>query len=61
VHDFGEITLEHFAAFDKAGLTHPDLSRMKQALGSRVASPATIVFWRVPSVTYRAQGKRTLS
>ena len=29
---FGEITLENFAAFDKAGLTHPDLSRMKQAL-----------------------------
>ena len=30
---FGEITLEDFAAFDKAGLNHPDLSRMKQALG----------------------------
>ena len=30
---FGEITLEDFAAFDKAGLTHPDLSRMKRALG----------------------------
>ncbi len=29
---FGEITLEDFAAFDKAGLTHPDLSRMKEAL-----------------------------
>jgi hypothetical protein len=29
---FGEITLEDFDAFDKAGLTHPDLSRMKQAL-----------------------------
>jgi tetratricopeptide (TPR) repeat protein len=29
---FGEITSEDFAAFDKAGLTHPDLSRMKQAL-----------------------------
>jgi tetratricopeptide (TPR) repeat protein len=29
---FGEITLEDFAAFDKAGLTHSDLSRMKQAL-----------------------------
>jgi tetratricopeptide (TPR) repeat protein len=29
---FGEITLEDFAAFDKAGLTHPDLYRMKQAL-----------------------------
>jgi hypothetical protein len=28
---FGQITLEDFAAFDKAGLTHPDLSRMKQA------------------------------
>ena len=28
-----KITLEDFAAFDKAGLTHPDLSRMKQALG----------------------------
>ena len=30
---FGQITLEDFAAFDKAGLTHPDLSRMKRALG----------------------------
>jgi len=30
---FGEITLEDFATFDKAGLAHPDLSRMKQALG----------------------------
>jgi eukaryotic-like serine/threonine-protein kinase len=30
---FGEVTLEDFAAFDKAGLTHPDLSRMKRALG----------------------------
>ena len=29
---FAEVTLEDFAAFDKAGLTHPDLSRMKQAL-----------------------------
>ena len=29
---FGEVTLEDFAAFDKAGLTNPDLSRMKQAL-----------------------------
>jgi tetratricopeptide (TPR) repeat protein len=29
---FGESTLEDFAAFDKAGLTHPDLSRMKRAL-----------------------------
>ena len=29
----GQITLEDFATFDKAGLTHPDLSRMKQALG----------------------------
>jgi tetratricopeptide (TPR) repeat protein len=28
----GGVTLEDFAAFDKAGLTHPDLSRMKQAL-----------------------------
>jgi hypothetical protein len=28
----GEVTLEDFAAFDKAGLIHPDLSRMKQAL-----------------------------
>jgi tetratricopeptide (TPR) repeat protein len=39
---FGEITLEDFAAFDKAGLTHPDLSRMKWALGdlhSRAPSP----------------------
>ena len=30
---FGEITLEDFATFDKAGLARPDLSRMKQALG----------------------------
>lgn len=29
---FGELTLKDFAAFDKAGLSHPDLSRMKQAL-----------------------------
>jgi tetratricopeptide (TPR) repeat protein len=29
---FGKVTLEDFAAFDKAGLTHPDLSRMKRAL-----------------------------
>jgi tetratricopeptide (TPR) repeat protein len=29
---FGEVALEDFAAFDKAGLTHPDLSRMKKAL-----------------------------
>ena len=29
---FGEVTLEDFAAFDKAGLTHPDLSRMERAL-----------------------------
>ncbi|MBV9489040.1 MAG: hypothetical protein JO069_04855 [Verrucomicrobia bacterium] len=29
---FGEITLEDFAAFDKAGLTHPDLPRMKHTL-----------------------------
>jgi tetratricopeptide (TPR) repeat protein len=29
---FGEITLEDFATFDKADLTSPDLSRMKQAL-----------------------------
>ena len=39
---FGEITLEDFAAFDKAGLTHPDLSPMKRALGdlhSKAPSP----------------------
>jgi tetratricopeptide (TPR) repeat protein len=39
---FGEITLEDFATFDKAGLTDPDLSRMKQALrdfGSSASSP----------------------
>jgi tetratricopeptide (TPR) repeat protein len=30
---FGEITLEDFTAFDKVGLNHPDLSRMKQTLG----------------------------
>ena len=29
---FGEITLEDFAEFDKAGLTNPDLSRVKEAL-----------------------------
>jgi len=38
---FGEVTLEDFAAFDKAGLTHPDLSRMKHALGDlRSKSPS---------------------
>ncbi len=39
---FGEITLEDFATFDKAGLTHPDLSRMNQAVGdlrSKAPSP----------------------
>ncbi len=30
---FREVTLEDFVAFDKAALTHPDLSRMKRALG----------------------------
>ena len=30
---FGEVTQEDFAALEKAGLTHPDLSRMKQILG----------------------------
>ena len=30
---FREVTLEDFAAFNKAALTHPDLSRMKRALG----------------------------
>ena len=30
---FGELTLEDFAAFEKAGLTHPDLSPMKRTLG----------------------------
>jgi tetratricopeptide (TPR) repeat protein len=30
---FAELTLEDFAAFDKAGLTHPDLPRMKRVLG----------------------------
>jgi hypothetical protein len=34
---FGEVTLEDFAAFDKAGPNHPDLCRMKQALGERQA------------------------
>jgi tetratricopeptide (TPR) repeat protein len=29
---FGEITLEDFAAFDEAGLTHPDLSRMNHTM-----------------------------
>ena len=32
--NFGEVTLEDFAAFDKAGLTHPDLFRVKQELGN---------------------------
>jgi len=39
---FGEIALEDFAAFDKAGLNYPDLSRMKQELrdlGSESQSP----------------------
>ena len=39
---FGEISLEDFTAFDKSGLSHPDLSRMKRALGdlrSKAASP----------------------
>ena len=31
---FGELILEDFAAFEKAGLTHPDLFRMKEALGN---------------------------
>jgi tetratricopeptide (TPR) repeat protein len=30
---FGEVTLEDFAAFDKAGLTYPDLSRIERVLG----------------------------
>ena len=40
---FGEITLEDFVAFDKAGLTHPYLSRMKRTLGfhARNASSCT--------------------
>ena len=29
---FGEVTLDDFAEFDKVGLIHPDLSRMRQAL-----------------------------
>jgi tetratricopeptide (TPR) repeat protein len=29
---FGRVTLDDLAAFDKAGLTHPDLSRMRQVL-----------------------------
>ena len=39
---FGESTLEDFAAFDEAGLAHPDLPRMKRALGdlpSKAPSP----------------------
>jgi tetratricopeptide (TPR) repeat protein len=38
---FGKTALEDFAVFDKVGLTHPDLSRMKQALadlGSNASS-----------------------
>ena len=37
-----KITLEDFAEFDKAGLTHPDLHRMKRTLGdldSKAPSP----------------------
>jgi tetratricopeptide (TPR) repeat protein len=30
---FGQVAQEDFAAFDKAGLIAPDISRMKQALG----------------------------
>ena len=38
---FGEITLEDFAAFDKVGLTHSDLSRMKRALDNlRLEAPS---------------------
>jgi hypothetical protein len=37
--NFGQITLEDFAAFDKAGLSHPDLSRMKQALEDLHSKP----------------------
>ena len=29
---FGELAIKDFPVFDEAGLTHPDLSRMKQAL-----------------------------
>jgi tetratricopeptide (TPR) repeat protein len=39
---FGEVTLEDFATFDKADLNHPDLSRIKRALGdlsSKASSP----------------------
>ena len=38
---FGEVTLEDFAAFDKASLTHPDLSRMKLALGDSSSKALT--------------------
>ena len=31
---FGELAIRDFSVFDEAGLTHPDLSRMKQALGT---------------------------
>jgi hypothetical protein len=31
--------LKDFAAFDEAGLTHPDLFRMKQALGELPSKP----------------------
>jgi len=37
---FGEITLEDFVAFDKTGLTHPDLSRMKRTLGDFSKAPS---------------------
>jgi hypothetical protein len=51
---FGEVTLEDFAAFDKAGLTHRDLSRMKQApdeLDSGVSRPLAVKrdAWNLPS------------
>jgi hypothetical protein len=38
---FGEVTLEDFVAFDKASLTHPDLSRMKLALGGSSSKALT--------------------
>jgi tetratricopeptide (TPR) repeat protein len=38
---FGEVTLEDFAAFDQAGLTRPDLTRAKRALGDLPSKAAS--------------------
>jgi tetratricopeptide (TPR) repeat protein len=63
---FGEITLEDFAAFDKAGLNDPDLSRMKQALGdlgSEASNPCQTCLSDTPASqrTNRIQQHRSRS